>query len=90
MKYIVKVPSMGGWNKAHIWKVGEPFGGQSRITSLCNRGARRSPQSTWIPGWQDRNYPEIPLTTQNPLEGKSDHCEKCLTHWLLNIWEGKP
>lgn len=87
MKYIVKIPSLGGWNKAHIWKVGEPLTGQSLIVTLCNRGARHSPQGAWIPtSWLENYHPAIPLTTQNPLEGKNE-CESCLRKWLLEIWE---
>lgn len=88
MKYIVKIPSMGGWNKAHIWKCGEPFGGQARIVSLCNRGGRSAPQAGWIAeSWLNNNYPAISVETRNPMEKNANHCDRCLKSWLINIWE---
>lgn len=87
MRYIVKIPSMGGWSKSHIWKVSDPTDyPQTRIRTLCSAGGRAAPNPAWIPEcWIGNQYPLIPASTMNPLEGKSHECLKCSRVWALNI-----
>jgi len=86
MRYIVKIPSAGGWNKAHIWRVDDATNyPDSRIRTLCSAGGRAAPNPAWISEVRiGSTYPLIPTSTMNPLDGKNE-CRKCAQVWAINI-----
>ena len=79
-EFIVAVPTLGGWNKAHIWRV-HAIVTQARIVPICNKGGRRGPR----PDFRNLSWLEFcnpfTLNVENPLENSHDYCINCMTEW---------
>ena len=79
-EYIVAVPTLGGWNKEHIWRV-QRLDNQARIVPICNKGGRRGPRPDFRGlSWLDARK-KFTLNVENPLENSHDYCINCMVEW---------
>ena len=80
-EYIVAVPTLGGWNRSHIWRV-QPIVTQARIVPICNKGGRRGPRPDFRNlSWLDTSK-KFTLSDENPLNDAHDYCINCMVEWV--------